>query len=92
MKHNGYAEDSVSLPEATLRTFYTASGWLTRYALACGYIERAEKAGVSTTLWYEHGTIHVRQHAESGRVLWESFDSLPQARARFKRALKEGAA
>lgn len=88
--HNGYATDRRTLDAATLRTFYTSAGWLTPYALACGYIERAELAGgVSVTLWAEHGTIHVRAHdALRGRVFWDSFETVTAARARFTRAVR----
>lgn len=70
--------------------FYTREGWLTLYALGCGYIEKVEKDGIRTTLWMEHGCIHVRQHDfnKHERVFWDVFDDdLALARCRFEDAL-----
>jgi len=87
--HNGAAVDRLSMDEAAFRLFYTAKSWLTDYALRCGYVERDEHNGVSTTLWNEHGTFHVRQHSDSaGRIFWDSFGSVREARARFTRAVR----
>lgn len=69
--------------------FYTKRGRLTRYGLACGYIERKRIGQVETTLWMEHGCLHVRQHdfGASQRVFWDSFDKdLTKARRRFTNA------
>lgn len=67
--------------------FYTATGWLTPYALGCGYIELDERDGIRTTLWAEGGVYHVRQHNHNpetfGRVFWDVFDTLQEARERF---------
>jgi len=66
--------------------FYTATGWLTSYALACGYIEQKLRQGIQTTLWMEHGCLHVRQHdfQSRGRIFWDVFDrNLTAARKRF---------
>jgi len=62
--------------------FYTKTGKLTRYSLACGYVEKTEINGQSLTLWMEYNTLHVRQHCHNHnkRIFWESFDSLTDAR------------
>src|ERR1700759_403472 len=60
---------------------------LTAYEFACGYVQHAERgmqhdpenlaptAGVSLTLWKEHGTFHVRAHdfGKHERLFWDSF-------------------
>ena len=75
----------------------TKTGRLTAYALLCGYTERREHEGVCTTLWAEHGHYHVRQHDHNakgtpahngdvvGRVFWEVFDRVSEARNLFNR-------
>lgn len=74
-----------------MNEFYNKKGRLTRYALACGYIERFEEMGNSVTLWMEHGCIHVRQHSHihNKRIFWESFENLNEARKRFDQAKKK---
>lgn len=85
-----------------MEKFYTRSGWLSDYALACGYIERLDlkyEDGMSTmwlSLWLD-GCYHVRAHnfATGERMFWDSFDTLAEARARFieaHTAIMEGAA
>ena len=72
--------------------FYNADGSLTRYGLACGYIERVVKGNNSLELWLEHNCYHVRQHNSiSGRVFWDVFDSdqLTQARKRYNQAKRQ---
>lgn len=69
--------------------FYNADGSLTRYGLACGYIDREVKGDNSLELWFEHNCYHVRQHNQVvGRVFWATFDSnqLAQARKRYNQA------
>jgi len=64
--------------------FHTARGLLTAYALACGYIHVRVRNTVSVTLWREHGCYHVRAHdSERGRLWWDSFITLTDARKRF---------
>lgn len=68
----------------------TKRGLLTPYALACGAVERVENGDVSTTLWKEHCTFHVRQHSNtSGRIFWDSFDTLGEARKRYAQAVRD---
>lgn len=73
--------------------FRTSTGRLTAYSFACGYIERKstkphDDDGIETEIWMEHMTYHVRQHdfGGAGRVFWESFDLLSEARNCFGRA------
>lgn len=67
--------------------FHNARGKLTAYALACGYIEKKERGTVQVTLWREHGVYHVRAHDfERGRIFWDSFITLTDARKRFSAA------
>ena len=78
-----------SRPEVPM--FYTKKNRLTRYALACGYIEQFEHSGINLVLWHEGGPLlHVRahDHTQGKRLFWESFESLVEARARFDKAKK----
>ena len=55
--------------------FKNANGDLSRYALACGYVQKREVSpGIEVSLWREHGVYHVRAHDfENGRrVFWRS--------------------
>lgn len=61
----------------------------TAYQLACGIVQRAETAGMWTTLWREHGVYHVRTHRfGTGRQVWETFRTLKPARVEFKAQVK----
>ena len=67
--------------------FRTKAGWLTPYALACGYRERAESAsGECATLWTDiTETPHVRHNAADGTPLvWDSPKTLTDARKLFR--------
>lgn len=73
--------------------FRTARGELTRYALACGYIQRATDtgdyvtAGIVLDMWHEGGPlIHVRahDHANGRRIDWQSFETLSAARKHWR--------
>lgn len=57
----------------------TKRGRLTRYALACGYIERKGSDDNRAVLESEHGVFHVKGF-EKGKHFWESFDNLTAAR------------
>lgn len=64
--------------------------------LACGavqYFELRKPCGELTkvTLWKEHSVYHVRAHIFDGlgRLFWDSFPTLTEARARFKQGIKE---
>ncbi len=58
-----------------MKKFYTATGWLTPYALACGYIELRNDCRL-----YRDGCYHVQ-----GRGNWETFSTLTEARAYFRK-------
>lgn len=73
--------------------FRTKAGRLTNYALGCGYVESVEIGSVSLSLWHEGGPcLHVRAHDHGenfGRLFWETFETLTDARRRFDRAKRE---
>ncbi len=72
--------------------FYTATGRLTSYGFACGYIEtRTSYEGerippIKTTFWREHNCYHVRTTglAPASRV-WDVADTLTEARRLYAR-------
>lgn len=68
--------------------FRNSKGELTHYALACGYIQQEDYKGIITTLWIEHGAIHVRQtNLNIGkRIFWECPSTLTEARTLYKKA------
>jgi hypothetical protein len=73
------------------KTFYNKKGELTRYALACGYIQRYEKNNQSIDMYCENAScIHVRQfNRDTGkRIFWDSFTTLTEARKRYNKAVK----
>ena len=74
------------------KKFYNSKGELTKYALACGYIQQCEFKGMTLTLWRESNCIHVRQfnHLTNERIFWDSFDdNLTNARKRYNQAVKD---
>jgi hypothetical protein len=65
--------------------YYTAAGWLTPYALACGYLE----SFAGWTLRADGGVFHVQRGPYAGEDrVWESFDTLGEARAFFARQIR----
>lgn len=64
---------------------HTANG-TTPYGFDCGYQDTNEHKGVSTRLYREHGTYHVRQHdhVRNERLAWERFERLTDARKRYR--------
>lgn len=73
--------------------FYTKDKWLTDYALSCGYLEVNEGYNGDSlyrlSLEKEASVYHVKLfNSDNGRIFWDSFEKLPEARKRFKRALK----
>lgn len=65
-------------------------GRLTDYGLSCGYVEFRELDGGLYTirLWKEHGAYHVRMHHKyNGRIFWDVFSTLTEARKRYRQAL-----
>lgn len=73
---NSYATDGERAPE-----FFTKSGWLSGYALGCGYVEKAADVWLSA----EHGVFVVKTFVNT-----EAFESLNQARKEFVRLVKMG--
>ena len=76
--------------------FTLSDGQLSTYALACGYLQQFPKGNASdqVTLWHEGACFHVRRHNDAqGRVFWESFASIGEARKLFaatKQSIKKG--
>ena len=72
--------------------FNNKDGSLTVYALACGYIEQHDikENDCRVTLWGECGQYHVRAHQFNGggRLAWESFHSIKDAREFYKEQIK----
>lgn len=68
--------------------FYTSKGWLTSYALTCGYIEKHTHNGLQVTLWKEHGVYHVRAHDFNThmRLFWDVTYSITEARKIYSKA------
>ena len=76
--------------------FYTKKGWLTPYALACGYIEinrggNIAEARFRLTLELDSGVYHVRMydHLEHCRIAWDCFEYLNDARRAFSKLARE---
>lgn len=72
--------------------FNNKDGSLTVYALACGYVEQHDikENDCRVTLWGEAGQYHVRAHQfnGAGRLAWETFHSVKDARAFYKSQVK----
>jgi hypothetical protein len=74
--------------------FFNKGGWLSPYALGCGYVERVSARNIKeieVELYKEHGTYHVRVHdrrndasVNRARQVWLSFRTLTEARKQFK--------
>lgn len=66
--------------------FYKANGDLTAYTFACGYIQYASIDGTEKEKWnngkelFMYGNFQVKWYKNGTRVLWESFDTLAEAR------------
>lgn len=75
--------------------FVTANKWLTQYALACGYLEVSK--GYNTPgcrlracMEMDSACYHVKVSSdEHGRELWDTYDSLPEARKAFCKVLRD---
>lgn len=67
-------------------TFYRKDGTLTKYALACGYVEKMElDTNNRVTLYQEHSTFHIVGFFK-GERFWLSYDNdqLSQARKDYR--------
>ena len=77
--------------ETMISKFLTNDKWLSDYALSCGYIETNEgytEGLYRLSLEKEANIYHVKLfHTDIGRVLWNSYDTLTEARKAFKREL-----
>ncbi len=79
--------------------FRNASGNLTRYAFACGYVERyGQDDTPRATISREPNDFHVKGFDRDGSHFWEVFDTVKEARAfarsksgklRLARAIRE---
>lgn len=63
--------------------FRNKDGSLTRYALACGYVE--EEAGVKL---YGDGAVYQVKGWICNKLEWESYDELTPAKKAFKKMVK----
>ena len=77
-----------------MASFYTKSGWLTRYALACGYkhAQTREHDGQDVELTCvnpETPTYLVRRYDGPDRTFESYTHSLPFARRMFQHAMEE---
>lgn len=74
--------------------FYTSKGFLTAYALSCGYLETSKRcdggADKRVSLSMEHGAYHVKgfDFVENRRICWEVFINLTSARKYFMQVLR----
>ena len=71
--------------------FVTSRGWLTVYALSCGYIEtnKGWKEERKVSMWHEGACFHVRKDylVHGAPTRWQCFGTLSEARKAFKIAL-----
>ena len=69
----------------------TKSGWLTRYGLACGYIEQWENDGQRVTMDYKHGVlcVHAYDFSTHNHLFHLNFSTVKAARKYFTAAKKQ---
>lgn len=74
--------------------FFTPGGWLTRYSLACGYIEcvQPDDSPGRITLRQEHGTYIVNDSVTGGRRVTTDLLEARAVFTSFVKALPQGAA
>lgn len=68
--------------------FYTKEGWLTPYALACGYIEQKDYGPVRISLFRDGYAYYVKAYDHEQKI-WcflEAFRTLTEARRHYKYA------
>ena len=63
---------------------FNKNGSLSAYGFACGHVDKREYKNSSVELYKEHNTYHVRRFIEGNRDIWESFDTLKEAKRLFK--------
>ena len=81
MKHIGGRKHTCPSCSECLKTarkclFFNADRSLTKYALSCGYVQ--EK--LAKNLSMEHGVFYVKGMNVLGEHVWQSFDTLKEAR------------
>jgi hypothetical protein len=67
---------------------YNANGELSRYGLACGYIGQTIYGSVEVTMYHDSAVYQVRvsdYDSPTPRLVWESVESLTQARALYRK-------
>jgi hypothetical protein len=71
--------------------FITKDGFLSVYALSCGYMEQLAINNKQVTLWADCGIYHVRGHDfnEHKRIFWNTYQKLTVARKAYKKAIKD---
>jgi hypothetical protein len=67
---------SEGLNTARKCLFFNADRSLTKYALSCGYVQEKRAKNLSM----EHGVFHVKGWNVLGEHVWQSFDTLKEAR------------
>lgn len=67
--------------------FYTKGGWLTKYSLACGYIESLEVDSDNRLTLEKDGCYHVKGFIEGVHV-WECFGTWTEARKFFIKQIR----
>lgn len=70
--------------------FKTKNGWLTVYALACGYVEEFDNGKARLTIELNGGfQVKWYPYVQQGKMAWERFDTIVEARKCFKQYKKE---
>jgi len=69
--------------------FRNKNGDLSLYSFACGYVQREETERMRKELFLEHSMFHVKvYHLKDGlfsdAIVWNTFDSLTDARKKYK--------
>ena len=70
--------------------FFTKSGWLTPYAMACGYRHFTENEKTDTRVYFDCANAETQQYdvvivVDGTRTQWECFQGATPARAFYKR-------
>lgn len=73
-----------------MKKFFTKQGWLTQYAMACGYIHTSN---ISGTEWVSFGmnncelnTYEIKHvNLETGKRIWEVVEGINNARKLYKK-------
>lgn len=69
--------------------FYNKNGDLSLYSFACGYVQREETGNMRKELFLEHSMFHVKVYQLkeglfSDVIFWDTFNSLTDARKKYK--------